>query len=826
MPRKKKEEAPIRQESVQKLALEDIMADRFGRYSKYIIQERALPDARDGLKPVQRRILYAMYEAKNTFDHPYHKSAKTVGNVIGNYHPHGDTSVYDAMVRMSQDWKITTPLVDMQGNNGSIDDDPAAAMRYTEAGLAKISNYMLADIDRKTVEWAPNFSDEKMEPTVLPARFPNLLINGISGIAAGYATNIPPHNLNEIVSACIYRLQNPECTLDEIMQIVKGPDFPTGGIVMGEKGIREAFETGRGKVIVRSKAVIESTRTIDQIVVSEIPYEVIKSNLVKKIDEIRLNRKVDGILDVRDESDRNGLRIVIDVKKGAPTDTILNYLYKNTELQISFNYNVIAIVNKTPVQLGLIQAIDAFLEHREDVVLKRSRYDLAVKQERAHILDGLMIAVSVMDEIIAIIRKSKDKKDSKINLIDRFHFSELQAEAIVNMRLYRLSNTDVKELQREDRQLKKEIKALEAILSKETVRNQKIIEELEEVNREFVVPRRSLIENEVQEIVIDEMAMIPSEQVMVCVTRDGYIKRVSIRSFNASSELFAGKKDNDIMVASGEINTKDKVLFFTDRGKYGYIPVHQIDEAKWKDLGSHISNYIRIDDNEKVIAAFGVHEFYKESHVIMASQAGSIKRSSLAAFEVSRPNRTMVCMKIGELDALESVQISGSEKDQIFLASSHGFGLQYSADQVPENGMKTKGVKGMNLSADDRIAAMLVAKEASQVFLVLKEGMIKRMHTSEIASASRPAKGSRLYKLVKSHPGIVSKLLNADRTYTFVDDEKVEFKPADISLMNAQSTYSAPFGKVEKMEWLADLPMIEQGTWPEKKEEFEQATLI
>ena len=346
------------QENIRKYSLEDIMADRFSRYSKYIIQERALPDARDGLKPVQRRILYAMYEAGNTWNKPYHKSAKTVGNVIGNYHPHGDSSVYDAMVRLSQDWKITTPLVDMQGNNGSIDDDPAAAMRYTEARLAKISNYLLQDIEKDTVEWAPNFSDEKMEPTVLPARYPNLLVNGITGIAAGYATNIPPHNLNEVVRACIYRIDHPDCSLDDLMQIVSGPDFPTGGTVMGMDGIRQAFESGKGKVIVRSKVHVEETKTIKQLIVTEIPYEVIKSNVVKRIDEIRLNKKIDGILDVRDESDRTGLRIVVDIKKESPEQYILNYLYKNTDLQVSYNYNMIAIVNKTPVQMGLEQAID------------------------------------------------------------------------------------------------------------------------------------------------------------------------------------------------------------------------------------------------------------------------------------------------------------------------------------------------------------------------------------------------------------------------------------------------------------------------------------
>ena len=560
--------------------LEDIMSDRFARYSKYIIQERALPDARDGLKPVQRRILYAMYEDGNTFNKPYRKSAKTVGNVIGNYHPHGDSSVYEAMVRLSQNWKITNPLVDMQGNNGSIDDDPAAAMRYTEARLSEISSYLLEDIDKDTVEWAPNFSDEKLEPTVLPARYPNLLTNGITGIASGYATNIPPHNLNEVVDACIYRIQHANCTLEELMQFVKGPDFPTGGIVMGLDGIKQAFQTGRGKVMVRSKVRIEQTRTIQQIVIYEIPYDVVKSQMVKKIDEIRLNKKIDGLLDVRDESDRTGLRVVIDVKKDIDTEQILNYLYKNTDLQVSYNYNMIAIVDKAPVQMSLADSLDAFIKHREDVVLKRSKFDYEQKSKRAHIVDGLIRAVSIMDEIIHLIRQSKNKADAKKNLIERFDFSEQQAEAIVTMRLYRLTNTDVKELKQEQSLLKKEMKRLHAILTDVNTLHQVLIEELEEINAKIHTPRLSEIQAKVQEIVIDKRAMVADEMVMVPITRDGYIKKVSMRSYNASNTDPTGMKDSDSVLAYGSCSTLDTLLFFTNRGTYGYLPVYEIEEGK------------------------------------------------------------------------------------------------------------------------------------------------------------------------------------------------------------------------------------------------------
>ncbi len=463
----KKQAQETHHDQILSTPLEEIMGDRFGRYSKYIIQDRALPDARDGLKPVQRRILYAMYTDGNRYDKPYRKSAKTVGLVIGNYHPHGDTSVYDAMVRMSQEWKIRTPQIDMQGNNGSIDDDPAAAMRYTEARLSKISEYLIMDIEKDTVLWAPNFDDTENEPTVLPARYPNLLVNGITGIAAGYATNIPPHNLNEVLDAAIYRIQYPDCSLSELMEYMQGPDFPTGGIVQGKQGIVDAFTTGKGKIMIRSKVEVTQTKTVQQIIVHEIPYEVVKSNMVKKIDDVRLNKKIDGILDVRDESDRNGLRVVIDIKKDADAKLILNYLYKNTDLQVSYNYNVIAIVNKRPKQLGLAAMLDAFIQHRIEVVQRRSQYDLDKKTARCHILDGLIKAISVLDEIIALIRSAKDKADSKKKIMERFAFSEAQAEAIVSMRLYRLSNTDVTLLMEEHETLLKEIEQLQNILSSE-----------------------------------------------------------------------------------------------------------------------------------------------------------------------------------------------------------------------------------------------------------------------------------------------------------------------------------------------------------------------
>lgn len=822
---KKKEVKQI----ILKNSLEDIMADRFARYSKYIIQERALPDARDGLKPVQRRILYAMYEDGNTYNKPYHKSAKTVGNVIGNYHPHGDSSVYDAMVRLSQPWKIANPLVDMQGNNGSIDDDPAAAMRYTEARLAKISNYLLQDIDKDTVEWAPNFSDEKMEPTVLPARYPNLLVNGITGVAVGLATDIPPHNLNEVVKATIYRISHPDCSLDELMNFVKGPDFPTGGIVMGLDGIRKAFETGRGKVMIRSRVRIEETRTVKQIIVYEIPYGVIKSQMVKKIDDIRLNKKIDGILDVRDESDRTGLRIVIDIKKDSAHQQILNYLYKNTDLQISYNYNVVAIVNKTPVQMSLAMALDAFIAHREDVVLRRSQYDLNVKTKRAHILEGLIKAVSVMDEIIQIIRKSKDKAHAKKNLIERFKFSEEQAEAIVVMRLYRLTNTDVKELKAEFKELEKEIKELKAVISDKNVLHQVLIQELEEVNTEFNTPRLSDIEAKIEEIVIDEKAMIADEQVVLPITRDGYIKRVSLRSYNASSDVLSMHKDTDALVAYGQGSTLDTLLFFTNRGTYGYIPVYQIEEAKWKDLGSHLSSYIKMDSSEKIIDAYLVSGFHDSVEVLCASRFGMIKRTNLAQMQVSRSNKTMVCMKVGSLDEMVSVSLSYTSNDSVILCSKQGLALTYPVTQVPQVACKSKGVKAMNLSKDDQVADMLVVSNLEgQLLTITTNGQMKRIKASDIAPFNRPAKGNRICKYVKSNPSVIYKVLSKQLNdeMELQSEDRMHFMAKEIPLMSCDSTFSSPYGKLDVFELPKALTKIEKGSWKPEKQEIEQPSLF
>ncbi|MBQ1812135.1 MAG: DNA topoisomerase IV subunit A, partial [Erysipelotrichaceae bacterium] len=643
MARRKKEEII---ENFLNETLDDIMSDRFGSYSKYIIQERALPDARDGLKPVQRRILYSMYIDGNTYEKPHRKSAKTVGSVMGTFHPHGDSSIYEAMVRMSQDWKINLPLIDMHGNNGSIDDDPPAAMRYTEARLAKNANLLLDDIDYDSVAMTNNYDDTHLEPTVLPARYPLLLVNGSTGIASGYATNIAPHNFNEVVNATIHRLQNPDCSLDELMEYIKGPDFPTGGIVQGKKQIREIFETGKGKVVVRSKCEIVEGKTGSSIIVSEIPYEVIKSQLVKKISDISLSKQIDGIVDVADESGRDGLRIVIECKKDANCEQILNYLYKNTDLQINYSYNNVAIVNHKPVLMSLPAALDAFIEHRRDVVLNRSRFLRDKKQARLHIIEGLIKAISILDDVIALIRKSKDKKDAKERLKQAFLFTEEQAEAIVSLRLYRLSSTDITILREENKTLVKEISELNAILSSKEVLDSVLVNELKEVNELQVCERRSRIEDEVEEIVVDKMAMIPNEACYISISRDGYLKRFSERAFNANANTIPSVKEGDALLGIKSCDTLDTLLLFSSRGNYAYVPIYRIDECKFKDIGKHVSHYVRMEGNEKFVGAVIVKNFDTFAFIITATKNGMIKKTSMPRFDVDRSSKYLTGMKL------------------------------------------------------------------------------------------------------------------------------------------------------------------------------------
>ena len=711
-------------------SLEEIMGERFGKYSKYIIQDRAIPDVRDGLKPVQRRILFSMYKERNTYDKAYKKSARAVGDVMGKYHPHGDSSIYDAIVRMSQNWKMKEPFVDMQGNNGSIDGDSPAASRYTEARLSKISNEMLRDIDKETVVFAPNYDDTLMEPTVLPSRFPNLLVNGTTGISAGYATNIPPHNLSEVIDATIYRIDNPNCRLETLLNFVKGPDFPTGAQAISKDGIRQAYETGRGKIFIRSKLTVDKNK----IIITEIPYEVNKQALVKKIDEIRIDKKIDGIAEVRDESDKDGLQITIDLKKDANSKNILNYLYKNTELQISYNYNMIAIVNRRPMQLGLIPILDAYIAHQKEVVTKRSEYDLAHAKKRYHIVEGLIKAISILDQVIKTIRGSKNKADAIVNLVREYGFTEDQATEIVILQLYRLTNTDIVTLQEEKGNLEKIMAMLEAILADEEKLKMVIKEELRKIKKEYGSDRRTEIVPEVEEIKIDTTDMIPKEDCVVVVTHDGYIKRVSTRSYATNTEETL-LKDGDYIIGLYNINTTQTVLVFTDMGNYLFLPVYEIPEVKWKEMGKHVSNIISMSSGEKIIGAMPVYDFDREEYITIFTKDGMVKRTKLIDFKVGRYSKEIGMIKLGQGDKV--VSVSYSNDNDVFVATQMGYGLWYDTSEISVVGIRASGVRSIKLKDDEVVSSCLFNPNDEYVTIITDKGTAKRMKLENIEKIGR-----------------------------------------------------------------------------------------
>lgn len=742
-------------ERFQDLPLEEVIGDRFGRYSKYIIQDRALPDTRDGLKPVQRRILYAMFNEGNTQEKPFRKSAKTVGNVIGNFHPHGDSSVYEAMVRMSQDWKSRHMLIEMHGNNGSVDGDPPAAMRYTEARLSAIAGELLRDINKNTVEFVPNFDDQDMEPTVLPARFPNLLVNGATGISAGYATDIPPHNLTEALDAVLMRLENKECTVDELMTVIKGPDFPTGGIIQGVDGIKKAYETGKGKIIVRSKADIEILKgNKEQIVITELPYDVNKANLVRKIDEQRVDKRLDGISEIRDESDRTGLRIVIELKKDIPGQGILNYLFKSTDLQVSYNFNMIAIHNRRPTMMTLPLLLDAYIEHQKEVVVKRSKFDLKRANDRLHIVEGLMKALSILDEVIATIRGSKDKRDAKTNIQTKFGFTEAQAEAIVSLQLYRLTNTDITDLRAEHEELTKLVEKLQNILNSEKNLIKVIKTELLDIRKRFTLPRVSVIQAEVEEIKVSLDVLVPSEEVVVTVTKDGYVKRTSLRSHSASNGKDFAMKESDYLLYEANLNTQHHLLIFTSRGNYIYQPVHELPEIRWKDLGQHVSSIVPIDTNEEIISVIGLEKFDQENQFIFtATKDGQIKRSPLADYLVTRYSKPIKTMNVKANDKMILATLV-TEQQELLLTASTSYSIRFGMDDLPVTGVKTGGVKGIVLKEDETLAAVNILQPGGKedIVIVTQRGAVKRMSVSEIEVSGRAKRGVVTLKELKSNP--------------------------------------------------------------------------
>lgn len=739
-------------EIIQDLSLEDVLGDRFGRYSKYIIQERALPDVRDGLKPVQRRILYAMYSSGNTHDKNFRKSAKTVGDVIGQYHPHGDSSVYEAMVRLSQDWKLRHVLIEMHGNNGSIDNDPPAAMRYTEAKLSLLAEELLRDINKETVSFIPNYDDTTLEPMVLPSRFPNLLVNGSTGISAGYATDIPPHNLAEVIQATLKYIDNPDITVNQLMKYIKGPDFPTGGIIQGIDGIKKAYESGKGRIMVRSKVEEETLRNgRKQLIITEIPYEVNKSSLVKRIDELRADKKVDGIVEVRDETDRTGLRIAIELKKDVNSESIKNYLYKNSDLQISYNFNMVAISDGRPKLMGIRQIIDSYLNHQIEVVANRTKFELDNAEKRMHIVEGLIKALSILDKVIELIRSSKNKRDAKENLIEVFEFTEEQAEAIVMLQLYRLTNTDIVALEGEHKELEALIKQLRHILDNHDALLNVIKEELNEIKKKFKSERLSLIEAEIEEIKIDKEVMVPSEEVILSMTRHGYIKRTSIRSFNASGVEDIGLKDGDSLLKHQEVNTQDTVLVFTNKGRYLFIPVHKLADIRWKELGQHVSQIVPIEEDEVVINVFNEKDFNTDAFYVFATQNGMIKKSTVPLFKTTRFNKPLIATKVKENDDLISVM--RFEKDQLItVITNKGMSLTYNTSELSDTGLRAAGVKSINLKAEDFVVMTEGVSENDTILMATQRGSLKRISFKILQVAKRAQRGITLLKELKKNP--------------------------------------------------------------------------
>ncbi|ONG47028.1 DNA topoisomerase IV subunit A [Streptococcus pneumoniae] len=730
------------------------MGERFGRYSKYIIQDRALPDIRDGLKPVQRRILYSMNKDSNTFDKSYRKSAKSVGNIMGNFHPHGDSSIYDAMVRMSQNWKNREILVEMHGNNGSMDGDPPAAMRYTEARLSEIAGYLLQDIEKKTVPFAWNFDDTEKEPTALPAAFPNLLVNGSTGISAGYATDIPPHNLAEVIDAAVYMIDHPTAKIDKLMEFLPGPDFPTGAIIQGRDEIKKAYETGKGRVVVRSKTEIEKLKGgKEQIVITEIPYEINKANLVKKIDDVRVNNKVAGIAEVRDESDRDGLRIAIELKKDANTELVLNYLFKYTDLQINYNFNMVAIDNFTPRQVGIVPILSSYIAHRREVILARSRFDKEKAEKRLHIVEGLIRVISILDEVIALIRASENKADAKENLKVSYDFTEEQAEAIVTLQLYRLTNTDVVVLQEEEAELREKIAMLAAIIGDERTMYNLMKKELREVKKKFATPRLSSLEDTAKAIEIDTASLIAEEDTYVSVTKAGYIKRTSPRSFAASTLEEIGKRDDDRLIFVQSAKTTQHLLMFTSLGNVIYRPIHELADIRWKDIGEHLSQTItNFETNEEILYVEVLDQFDDATTYFAVTRLGQIKRVERKEFTPWRTYRSK-SVKYAKLkdDTDQIVAVAPIKLDDVVLVSQNGYALRFNIEEVPVVGAKAAGVKAMNLKEDDVLQSGFICNTSS-FYLLTQRGSLKRVSIEEILATSRAKRGLQVLRELKNKP--------------------------------------------------------------------------
>ena len=769
--------------------IEKEMRTAYIDYAMSVIVSRALPDVRDGLKPVHRRILYAMYEDGITSDKPYRKCANTVGSVLGRYHPHGDASVYDAMVRLAQDFTQRYTLIDGHGNFGSIDGDGAAAMRYTEARMAKIAETMLTDIEKNTVDFMPNFDGEEKEPVVLPSRYPNLLVNGSSGIAVGMATNIPPHNLGEIIDGTIMLIDNPETTVLELMTAIKGPDFPTGAVVEGKNGLIDAYTTGKGKVVVRANYEIIEEKGKKQILIKEIPYEVLKETLKKKIEDIKSDKKIDGITDVIDESDRiNMARLVIELKKDADAELIMNYLFKNTDLQINYNFNVVAIVNKRPKTLGILEVLDAFIEHKKEVVINRSKFDLEHSKKRLHIVEGFIKAIDILDEIIKTIRRSKNKSDAIDNLVKEYDFTTEQATAIVMMQLYKLTNTDITDLKNEHAELLKLIDYLNKVISDEDVLKNVMKEELRSIKKEFATPRRTIIKDEITEIKIDELSMIPKEDYIVSVSKSGYIKKLSIKAYNQNNDTDFALKENDYLIGLYKINNIDTIILITNLGNYLYLPVRDITECKYKEIGKHISSYITLSEGEVIVSSFGIKKFDNRT-ITLFTKDGLVKQTELSLLPVTRYSKPMTIFKLKDNDEVISASLNDGV---VYIITENGFALKFSKEEIPVVGLKTSGVKGIKLVNDKVVSGFVTNDNHEYITIFTDKNTAKRVKLDEIDFSKRSLKGdnilhspkSKKYNIVKTYAG------TSKTNYGLIDGTGELIKSSDINIMDKSSTGS------------------------------------
>ncbi|MGI6644277.1 MAG: DNA topoisomerase IV subunit A [Bacilli bacterium] len=739
-------------ENIIDFPMEEIMGERFGIYAKEVIQNRAIPDARDGLKPVQRRIIFSMYQEGNLSNRPTKKCAHTVGTVMGKYHPHGDSSIYEALARMSQDWNLRYPLIDFQGNNGSIDGDSPASYRYTESRLSELAETLTFEIEKNTVDQQLTFDDDSFEPVVLPARLPNLLLNGSQGIAVAVATEIPPHNMGEVIDAIIYRIKHKNATVSDLRKFIKGPDFPTGGIVYKSEGLDEIYETGRGRIEIEAKTEIVQAGKIQQIIISEIPYKENKSNILREIGEIIEKKEVDGLLDVRDESDRSGIRIAIDIRKDANAEIILEYLLNKTKLRVSYSANIVAIANNRPQTLDLLKLVDTYIDHQVEVITRGTTFDLEKNKARLHIVDGLIKAISVVDEVVALIRSSSNKQNAKENLIAKFAFTSEQAEAILALQLYRLTNTDITLLEKEKEATELEIKRLSEILENRSALNDLLIADLKAYNKKFGDERRTKITENGEVIEIDKRDLIADEDVMVVITRDGYIKRSSLKSYKASGDnALPGIKSGDILIMGDEANTKDVLLVFTNKGNYCYIPVYDIHEGKWKDEGKHINYLCSISPDEKLIKAFVIKEFREDLYFVLVTKKGKIKRSQISEFVALRYSRPLICIRLSKGDALSDVVATSGNSD-LLVVTRNGHATFYNENELTVLSLSAAGVKAISRLKNDEIIGLVSLHPQERVHLgiITDNGHVRLVDTASFENTARLGKIQHVMRVFKS----------------------------------------------------------------------------